>query len=119
MKELSGIRQLGIDAEYRVMDALNGHGISTRHATQEEDLSGWDLEVSLRGYTVRVDLTISRDRLQKKQISEPCRNGLVIAVMVDPGWSPEELFRETLRQVICSLPDGVKRDLLQELTKRA
>jgi len=66
---------------------------------------------------VHVDLTISRGRLQKKQTAEPVRNGSVVAALVDPSWSEEEMFREVLRQVVYSLPDRTKRALLEELTR--
>lgn len=113
----SRARQLGLEIEPRVVDALNRNGIPARHAEPDEDLrQGWDVEFALYGFTVRVDLTISRARLRKKQDAEPVRNGLVIAVLVDPDWSEEELFRETIRQVIHSLPRWVKRALLKELT---
>lgn len=115
-RSFSGVRQLGLDVEFRVVDALNHHGICARHAEPQEDLSGWDVELDLRGYAVHIDLTISRDRLREKQTRDDVCNGLTIVVIVNPGWSEEELFRETLRQVIYSLPERVKRDLLRDLT---
>ena len=114
-RNLSGVRQLGLEVEPRVVDALNANGITARHAEPEEDLSGWDVEINLNGYTIWIDLTISRSRLQKKQTAEPVRNGLIIAVLVDPEWPSERLFRETIRQVIYSLPDRVKTELLREM----
>ncbi len=115
-RNFSGVRRLGLDAEWQVLEALNGQGFKARHAEPEEDLSGWDIEIDLHGYSVWVDLTISRSRLRKKQIAEPVRNGLVIAVLVDPGWSAEELNREVLRQVIYSLPERIREGLLREVT---
>jgi hypothetical protein len=115
-KNRSGVRQLGLDVELRVVDVLNHKGIRARHAEPKEDLSGWDVELDLRGYTVHIDLTTSRARLREKSGRDDVRNGLTVVVIVSPGWSDEDLYRETLRQAVCSLPDRVKRDLLRELT---
>lgn len=112
----SGARQLGLDVELRVVNVLNHKGIRARHADPEEDLSGWDVEFDLHGHTVHMDLTTSRARLQEKSGRDDVRNGLTVVVIVSPGWSDEDLYRETLRQAVCSLPERVKRDLLRELT---
>lgn len=112
------VRELGRQAEYRVMEVLNGAGFSTRHADRERDLRGVDLEIDLFGHTLWLEITISRRRLAEKQVSNGlCRNGLAHLVIIDTRWSDEELLREVLRQIICSLPERTKRELLSELQK--
>lgn len=108
-------RRLGREVEPRVVDALNHNGIPARRAEPEEDLhGGWDLEISLCGFTVWVDLTISRARLQEKQGREDVHNGLVVVVIINPGWSEEKLFREVLWQVVHSLPKGRAEYILRK-----
>lgn len=116
MSSVTDVRELGRQAEQRVMEVLNTSGFPTRHVDRELDLRGVDLEVDFFGHLVWLEITISKKRLAEKQTSNGMyQNGSVHLIIIDTRWSDEELLREVLRQIICSLPERTKQELLLEL----
>jgi len=111
-KSFSPVCEAGLIIEARVEKALKLKGFPARHASREEDLSGWDLEVKIRGFTARIDLTISEKRLLQKRDRNSARTGLIIPVWVSPRWSDDELVREVIEQVVYNLPRWQTRAML-------
>lgn len=108
------VRELGRRTEWRVLKGLQEAGIVARHATEEEDISGWDIEVTFRGITVHGDVTISKGRFREKMATDQCRSGLIIPVLVDADATTEALAEETMRQIVCGLNGSLVLRLLQE-----
>lgn len=115
MSSSNSVRELGREAERRVTEVLRAAGFPTRHVDRELDLRGVDLETDFFGHRLWLEITISKKRLVLKQASEVCQNGLAYPIFVDTRWSDGEMFREVLRQIICSLPERTKRELLSKL----
>lgn len=107
--------RLGHLVEYQVIEGLNTiPGIRAWHSTKEQDrYEGWDAAVEiLRVITVRVDFTISTRRFEEKNGSEMHINGHIIPILLDARTSPEEMAQQTLRQIVCTLPRRLVKDLL-------
>lgn len=115
MSPSNNVRELGRQAEHRVMEALAKAGFSTRHADKDLDLRGVDLEIEFFGHVLWLEITISKRRFAEKQANGMCQNGLAYLVIIDTRWSDEELLREVLWQIICSLPERTRKELLSEL----
>lgn len=116
MNDLVDVRKLGREAERCVAEVLNGAGFPTRHADRDLDIRGVDLEVVFFGHRLWLQLTISKKRFVEKQISNGmCQNGLAYLIIVDTRWSDERMLREVLRQIVYSLSERTKRELLSKL----
>ena len=110
----AAVRKLGRMTEWRVLEGLLEAGIQARHATEEEDISGWDLEITFRGITARVDITISKGRFEEKRSSDQCQSGLIIPVLVDASATTRKLAEETMGQIIHSLNGSLILNLVRE-----
>lgn len=108
--------ELGHAVEFVALEGLLDLGLSARHATTIEDWEEhFDIEISLAGYTIQIDLTISKSEYQSKLADHPAG---VIPVLVGCRMPKREMARMIMTQVVKSLRGAVVKDILAAMGGR-